>query len=124
MFEIGWSELAILVVVAVVFVGPGDLPKVLRTVGRYVGSARRQAAIFRSQFDDVMLQARLQALQEEVADIQSLTEHAVREAQQPRTLCDERLGARGNEALQEKALHDPTAIEAASSGIGGKMGSS
>ena len=51
MFEIGWSELLILAIVTLIFVGPKELPVFLRTLGRYAGSIKRQAAEFRSQFD-------------------------------------------------------------------------
>ena len=47
MFEISWSELLILAVVTLLFVGPKDLPIFLRTIGRYAGAPRRQAAEFR-----------------------------------------------------------------------------
>lgn len=71
MFEISWSELLILAVVTLLFVGPKDLPIFLRTIGRYAGAARRQAAEFRSHFDQAMREAELDAMKEEMAKMQA-----------------------------------------------------
>ncbi|MGQ0673415.1 MAG: Sec-independent protein translocase protein TatB [Hyphomicrobium sp.] len=66
MFDISWSELLILGVVALIFVGPKELPVFLRTLGRYAGMARRQAAEFRSHFDEAMREAEMAELREEM----------------------------------------------------------
>lgn len=81
MFEISWSELLILAVVTLIFVGPKDLPKFLSTMGRYAGMVRRQAAEFRAQFDEAMRQAELDALKKEVNDVRSGIETSIRDAQ-------------------------------------------
>lgn len=83
MFEISWSELLILAVVTLIFVGPKDLPKFLNTMGRYAGMVRRQAAEFRAQFDEAMRQAELDALKKEVDDVRSDIQDAVREKPAP-----------------------------------------
>jgi sec-independent protein translocase protein TatB len=71
MFEIGWSELLILAIVTLIFVGPKELPVFLRTIGRYAGSIKRQAAEFRSQFDDAMREAELDTLRKEMEAMQA-----------------------------------------------------
>ncbi len=71
MFEISWSEILILAIVTLVFVGPKELPVFLRTLGRYAGSIRRQAAEFRSHFDDAMREAELDQMKKEIEDMQS-----------------------------------------------------
>lgn len=81
MFEISWSELLILALVTLIFVGPKDLPKFLNTMGRYAGMVRRQAAEFRAQFDEAMRQAELDALKKEVNEVRTSVEDSVREAQ-------------------------------------------
>ena len=43
MFDIGWSELLVIAVVAIVVVGPKDLPRLMRTFGHYAGKLRRAA---------------------------------------------------------------------------------
>jgi sec-independent protein translocase protein TatB len=69
MFDINWSELLILAVVALIVVGPKELPVLLRTLGRYAGMARRQAAEFRSHFDDAMREAEMAELREEMESV-------------------------------------------------------
>lgn len=65
MFDITSSKLLILAIVALIVVGPKDLPILLRTVGKYLGIIRRQAAEFRHQFDDAMREAELDQLKKE-----------------------------------------------------------
>lgn len=71
MFEISWSEVLILAVVTLIFVGPKDLPKFLNALGRYAGMVRRQASEFRAQFDEAMREAELDALKKEVDTVRS-----------------------------------------------------
>ena len=54
MFDIGWSEILVIIVVAIVVVGPKDLPRLMGTFGHYAGKLRRAAAEFQRQFDDAM----------------------------------------------------------------------
>jgi sec-independent protein translocase protein TatB len=54
MFDIGWSELLVIIVVAIVVVGPKELPRLMGTFGRYAGKLRRAAADFQRQFDEAM----------------------------------------------------------------------
>lgn len=70
MFEISWSELLILGIVTLIFVGPKELPVFMRTIGRYAGMARRQANEFRAHFDAAMREAELDAMRKEVDDLQ------------------------------------------------------
>ncbi len=58
MFDIGWSELLVIIVVAIVVVGPKDLPRLMGTFGRYAGKLRRAAAEFQRQFDEAMRDTR------------------------------------------------------------------
>ena len=71
MFEISWSELLILAVVTLLFVGPKELPVFLRTIGRYAGTVRRHAAEFRSQFDAAMREAELDSMKKEMDGMQA-----------------------------------------------------
>jgi sec-independent protein translocase protein TatB len=66
MFDIAWTELLLIAVVAVVVVGPKDLPKLMRTVGQWMGRARTMADQFRRSFDDMARQAELEELRAEV----------------------------------------------------------
>lgn len=69
MFDLTSSKLLILAVVALVVVGPKDLPALMRTIGRYVGMLRRQANEFRAQFEDAMRDSELADLKKEVEQL-------------------------------------------------------
>lgn len=71
MFDISWSELLILGVVTLVFVGPKELPTLMRTLGKYAGVVRRHANEFKLQFDAAMREAELEAVREEVNKMQA-----------------------------------------------------
>ena len=62
MFDLTSSKLLILGIVALIVVGPKDLPILLRTIGKYVGMIRRQANEFKSQFDEAMRESELDSL--------------------------------------------------------------
>ena len=68
MFDIGWTEMAIVVVIALLVVGPKDLPKVLRTVRHGIGKARSMAREFQNGVDDLVREAELKDLKSEVED--------------------------------------------------------
>ena len=69
MFDIGWSELVVIGVVALIAIGPKELPGVLRMVGQWMGKARRMAAEFQGQFNEAMREA-------EMADIKKTFDDA------------------------------------------------
>lgn len=62
MFDIGWTELLVIAVVAIIIVGPKDLPGMLRSLGRYAGKLKRAAGEFRQQFDDAIRDSELDEL--------------------------------------------------------------
>jgi sec-independent protein translocase protein TatB len=66
MFDISWTEIMVIGVVALLVVGPKELPALLRTVGHYLGIIKRQAAEFRAQFDEAMRESELELLKQEV----------------------------------------------------------
>jgi sec-independent protein translocase protein TatB len=80
MFDFASSKLLILGIVALLVVGPKDLPALLRTIGKYVGIIKRQAAEFRAQFDEAMRESELHELKKSVESIQQETEASMREA--------------------------------------------
>ena len=63
MFDIGYSELLLIAVVALIVIGPKDLPRVMRTVGHWVGRARGMARHFRSGVDTMMREAELEEME-------------------------------------------------------------
>ena len=54
MFDVGWSEILVIAVVAIIVVGPKELPRLMRTFGHYVGKLRHMAADFQRQFEEAM----------------------------------------------------------------------
>jgi sec-independent protein translocase protein TatB len=69
MFDIGWSEYAVIAVVALIVIGPKELPGVLRMVGQWVGKARKMAGEFQSQFREAMREAEMADLKKSFDDI-------------------------------------------------------
>lgn len=78
MFEIGWSEIFIVSVVALVVVGPKDLPVLLRSIGRYAGQAKRYVDAFRTQLDDVVREADLDLVGKEMEEIRRGADSQIR----------------------------------------------
>jgi len=73
MFDIGWFELFFVIVVAVIVVGPKDLPKMMRNIGRWTGRARAMADQFRRSFEDMARQSELEEMRAEMMKVQNET---------------------------------------------------
>jgi sec-independent protein translocase protein TatB len=69
MFDIGWSELVVIAVVALVAIGPKELPGVLRTVGQWMGKARKMASEFQGQFREAMREAEMADLKKSFDEV-------------------------------------------------------
>jgi sec-independent protein translocase protein TatB len=63
MFDVASSEFLLVMLVALVVIGPKDLPRVLSAVGKWVGKARAVAAQFRSGFDEMVRESELADLE-------------------------------------------------------------
>lgn len=63
MFDIGAGELLVILIVAVVVIGPKDLPLAMRTAGRWIGKMRRISAHFRSGIDAMVREAELEEME-------------------------------------------------------------
>ena len=59
MFDIGWSEMAVIAIVALIVIGPKELPNALRSVARWVKQARRLAREFQGGIDQIVREAEL-----------------------------------------------------------------
>ena len=66
MFDIGWSEMAIIFLVALIVIGPRDLPRVARTMGQWVRKARRLARDFQNSLEDMAREAELDKVKNEI----------------------------------------------------------
>jgi len=69
MLDLSWSHIFILLIVALVVVGPKDLPRLMRIVGQWMGKARAMADQFRKSFDDMARQAELDELRKEIENL-------------------------------------------------------
>jgi sec-independent protein translocase protein TatB len=77
MFDSGWGELVVIGVIALIVIGPKELPAVLRTVGRTMNKVRRMAGEFQGQFQEALREAELHDLKKQADDIASTVSGSV-----------------------------------------------
>ena len=75
---IGFQELFFIAIIALVVVGPKDLPLMMRKLGQFVAKGRALAGEFRAAFDDIARQAELDELRQEIEDLKNA--NAVKDA--------------------------------------------
>lgn len=66
MFDMSWGEVLVIGAVALIVIGPKELPKALRTLGNMTSKLRRMAGEFQSQFNDAMREAELDDIKKQV----------------------------------------------------------
>ncbi len=71
MFELDWGKLVIIGIVALIAIGPKELPTVLRTLGQWMGKVRRMASEFQGQFQEALREAEMADLKKEAEDLHS-----------------------------------------------------
>ena len=76
MFDIGGGELLVIGIVALVVIGPKELPGLLRTAGNAMGKIRRMASEFRGQFDEAMREAELDEAKKAFTDVNDVARSA------------------------------------------------
>jgi len=69
MIEFSWGHILVIAVVALIVIGPKELPTVLRTAGQWMGKIRRMASEFQSQFQEAMREAEMADLKQQFDDI-------------------------------------------------------
>ncbi|WP_192498967.1 Sec-independent protein translocase protein TatB [Skermanella pratensis] len=72
MLDIGWSELLVIMVVALLVIGPKDLPKVLKTVGIWVRKARMLTRDFQNSVDEMIRDADLEDVRRQATELRNL----------------------------------------------------
>ena len=77
---IGFSELLLLGLAALIIVGPKDLPLMMRKIGQFVGKGRAMAREFQAAFDDIARQSELDELRKEIDDLRR--DNAMTQAQE------------------------------------------
>jgi sec-independent protein translocase protein TatB len=75
MFDIGWGKLILIGIVALIVIGPKELPGALRTLGQWVAKIRRMASEFQNQFHEAMREAELADLKKEVDEMAAQAAH-------------------------------------------------
>ena len=70
--DLSWSHILLVLVVALVVVGPKDLPRLMREVGRWAGKARAMADQFRKSFDEMARQSELDELRREIDALRNM----------------------------------------------------
>lgn len=73
MFDLGWSELAVIALVALIVVGPKELPQILRTAAHWMRKARSLAREFQSSVDDMVREAELDEAKKTVESARHLS---------------------------------------------------
>ena len=68
MFDIGWDELLFTVIIAIVVIGPKDLPRALRFAGQWIGKIRRVSNHFRSGIETMIREAEMEEMEQKWRD--------------------------------------------------------
>lgn len=71
MFDIGWMELMLLGALAIIVVGPKDLPRMMRTIGQYTAKIRATAREFQRSFDEMARESELDELRRQISDMKT-----------------------------------------------------
>ena len=92
MFDIGWSEMAVVALIALLVIGPKELPNTLRMVGRWTRKAKSLTREFSSGFDEMIREAELEDVRKTVESAKSSTiEKSVKDAIDPTGWVDKSL---------------------------------
>lgn len=107
MLDIGWSELALVAVLALVIIGPKDLPGVMRTIGQWTRKARGITREFQSSIDEMVREAELEDARKAIDSAKSVSVDRV---------LDETIDPTGSvkeevRDLEQAAREDPNAGE-------------
>jgi sec-independent protein translocase protein TatB len=104
MFDIGWGELVVIGIVALIVIGPKELPTVMRTAGQWMGKIRRMASEFQGQFQEALREAELSDLKKQAEDLKTSVTDA--------TSFDPLAGIDNDGNVSEPAKPEPAKIEA------------
>jgi len=122
MLDMSWGEILVIGAVALIVIGPKDLPKALRTVGQMTTKIRRMAGEFQSQFNEAMREAELDEVRKQVSDINHSVSSIGTGFNPIQTVRDEMKSA--IEGSAPSSVAEPTAAEtvatAAAQGRGGE----
>lgn len=80
MFDLGWDEMLVIGVVALVVLGPKELPNALRTVSALMKNARKLAGEFQSGVNEIIREADLEDARKKLQEVQSLNKNQIQKA--------------------------------------------
>jgi sec-independent protein translocase protein TatB len=78
MFDIAWGEFVVIAVVALIVIGPKELPAVLRAIGQWTTKIRRMASEFQGQFQEALREAEMADLKKEVDSLNDAAKDAAK----------------------------------------------
>jgi sec-independent protein translocase protein TatB len=108
MFDIGWSEMAVILMVALIVIGPKDLPRVARTIGKWTGKARGMAREFQRSLDDMAREAELQDVKAEIDKLSRVdVRHRLEETIDPQGELRRGLNAPLGAGLRDEDMDEP-----------------
>jgi sec-independent protein translocase protein TatB len=127
MLDMSWGEVMVIGAVALIVIGPKDLPKALRTVGQMTGKLRRMAAEFQGQFQEAIREAELDDVKQQLQGmnnsvsslntgfnpIQTIRDELKSSIEAPVAAQDKPLSTEAAEALQQGSgeTHQPAPVE-------------
>jgi len=112
MFDIGWSEIAIIAMIALVVIGPKDLPKVLKTIGQWVGKARAITREFQKGVEDVIKESELDEVRDQINSVKDFSiEDQVKETVDPDAELADAFDVTMDENMEETAVEEKPAPE-------------
>ena len=112
--SLGFSEMVLLGIIALVVVGPKDLPLLLRKLGQWTAKLRGMAQEFRTGFDELARQAELDELKKEVEALRRTTtlQEIRSEITKPLPTLEDYAGIKSQPAIPVSAVTPPPALEA------------
>jgi sec-independent protein translocase protein TatB len=105
MFDIGWSELVVIGVVALIAIGPKEFPGVLRSMGHWMGKVRRMASEFQDQFREAMREAEVADIKKQFDDAQAAASNVTAGFDNPLDIARKEM----EKAVEDKPLTAPDA---------------
>jgi sec-independent protein translocase protein TatB len=108
MLGLDWTELALIAVVAVVVIGPKDLPEAVRGVAKGIQKLRRMAGEFQTQVDEVVREAKLEDVRSQINEIRSFDFRSVvekeidKDGSLRKTFTEDPIGNPLRDAFQDK----------------------
>lgn len=113
MFDIGWSELVVVGIVALIAIGPKELPGVLRSLGHWMGKVRSMASEFQGQFREAMREAEVADIKKQFDDAQAAASNVTAGFDNPLETARREM----EKAVEDKPLTSPDAPESTADNV-------